>query len=181
MAEPLHGIMAAFDGDTAIVAAARALHERGYRRLDAFVPRPIPALEELLVLDRSKLSRPVFLAAVSGGLGALALQWFCNGWDYPLNVGGRPPLSLPAFIPIAFELTVLSGAVTAFVGVLYQMGLPRLYQPVFEVPGIERASDDQFWLYIAKADPAFDVDRVTSLLTDHGCVTWTWAPEEAAP
>lgn len=174
------GLLAPFASSQAITEAARALHAQGYRTLDAFVPRPVEALEEVIAPERSSLPRPVLIAAVLGALTGLGVQWFCNAWDYPLNVGGRPPFSLPAFIPIMFEAMVLFGALTAFFGVLYRMGLPRLYHPVFEVPGFERASIDQFWLYIAANDPQFQAGPVESLLREHGALSVHWTPPAAA-
>lgn len=176
------GLLAAFASDGAIVAAAQALHAQGLRALDAFVPRPVEALEEVIAPERSGLPRSVLVGALLGALTGLGVQWFCNTWDYPLNVGGRPPFSLPAFIPIVFEFMVLFGALTAFFGVLRRMRLPQLYHPVFEVEGFERASLDQFWLYVGADDPQFQLGAVEALLRDHGALSVRWTPvTEAAP
>ena len=175
MREP-RGLLAPFETAHAITAAARALHAQGYRDLDAFVPRPVEELEEVIAPERSTLPRGVLIAAVLGALTGLGVQWFCNTWDYPLNVGGRPPFSLPAFIPITFEAMVLFGSVTAFFSVLYRMGLPRLYHPVFEVPGFERASIDQFWLYVGADDAQFQAGPVESLLREHGALAVSFMP-----
>jgi len=156
-----------------LVAVVEALTARGYHELDAFVPRPVEALERLLAPRRSRLPRAVLALAVCGAVTALGVQWFCNAWDYPLNVAGRPPFSLPAFIPITFEMMVLFGSVTAFIGVLYQMRLPHLTHTMFEVPGFERASADRFWLYVG-ADKAFVADAVESLLREHDCSGTHW-------
>ena len=178
-ARELKGILAAFNSDQEIVAAARAVHERGVRDLDAFLPRPIDALEELVAPQRSSLPRPVLLAAIIGALTGLGAQWFCNTWDMPLNVGGRPPFSLPAFIPITFEMTVLFGSITAFVSGLLRMGLPHLSHPVFETAGFESASIDQFWLYIGAGDEHFEAAPLTQLLRDQGAVEVHWTPSAA--
>jgi hypothetical protein len=178
-ARELHGWLAAFPSDSAILAAARAIHERGLRDVDAFLPRPIEALEELLTPERSGLPRPVLIAAAIGAITGLGVQWFCNTWDLPLNVGGRPPFSLPAFIPITFEITVLFGAVTAFFSALLRMGLPHLSHPVFETEGFERASIDHFWLYVGADDQKFEADPVAQLLRDHGALAVRWTPTAA--
>jgi hypothetical protein len=178
-ARELHGWLATFDSDQEIVAAARAIHERGVRDVDAFLPRPIEALEELLTPQRSSLPGPVLVAALIGAITGLGVQWFCNAWDLPLNVGGRPPFSLPAFIPITFEITVLFGAVTAFVSALRRMGLPHLAHPVFETEGFERASIDQFWLYVGASDQKFDADPIAHLLREHGARAVRWTPPAA--
>jgi hypothetical protein len=179
-ARELHGWLAPFASDQSIVAAARALHERGLRDLDAFLPRPIEALEELIAPQRSSLPRPVLVATIVGALSGLGLQWFCNSWDLPLNVGGRPPFSLPAFIPITFELSVLFGAVTAFFGVMRRMGLPHLSHPVFEAEGFERASIDQFWLYVSANDQRFEAEPIAQLLREHGALGVRWTPSPSS-
>jgi hypothetical protein len=173
-------LLAPFATAQAIVEAAHALHARGYRELDAFVPRPVEELEALIAPVRSSLRRSVFAASVLGALTGLGVQWFCNAWDYPLNVGGRPPFSLPAFIPIAFEATVLFGAAAAFFGVLHRMGLPRLSHPLFEVAGFERASIDQYWLYVGANDAQFQAGPVEDLLREHGALAVSWTPATTA-
>lgn len=161
-------LLAEFAGEAEIVQAARALREQGYRELDAITPRPIQALQELLAPVRSTLPRSVLVAGILGGITALGVQWFCNAWDYPLNVGGRPPFSLPAFIPITFEITVLFAGLTAFFGVLHRMRLPQLAHPVFDAPGIESASIDHFWLVVDASDAHFDAAETERALLELG-------------
>jgi hypothetical protein len=165
------GVLAEFASGDAIVAAAEALRERGFRELDAFTPRPIEALEDAIAPGRSTLPRTVFIAGALGAAVGLGTQWFCNTWDMPLNVGGRPPFSLPAFIPITFELMVLFAAVAAFFGVLSRAGLPHLTHPVFDVAAFARASDDRFWLFVSRDDACYRVDETERLLHELGCVT----------
>jgi hypothetical protein len=181
MPEPLRGVVAEFGSGDAIVSATRALVEAGYRELDAFVPRPIEELSDLITPQRSTLPRTVFFGGVLGALAGLGTEWFCNTWDSPLNVGGRPPFSLPAFIPIMFEVTVLFGSVTAFFAVMYRMRLPRLADPVFEVPGFTSASIDHFWLYVSAADPRWRAQELEQQLTEHGCIGVHWTRHELQP
>lgn len=173
------GLVAPFADADAIVQAARALRGEGYRELDAFVPRPVEELEDVIAPARSTLPRVVLLGSVIGALSGIGVQWFCNAWDYPLNVGGRSLFSLPAFIPITFEATVLFGSLTAFFAVMIRMGLPRLYHPLFEIPGFERVSIDQFWLFVSASDPKFQAGPVESLLRDHGALEVRWTPISA--
>ena len=113
--------------------------------------------------QRSTLPRTVLIAGLLGALAGLGVQWYFNAWDYPINVGGRPPFSLPAFIPITFELMVLFAAVATFFDVLRRMHLPRLAHPVFGIPGIASASIDRFWLLVL-ADGRHPDDATTERL-----------------
>jgi hypothetical protein len=127
------------------------LRDLGLSRFDAFTPYEVEGLQELLGVRRSRLPWIVLGAALAGGGGAYLLEWWINVVSYPLDIGGRPLHSAPAFIPITFECGVLLSALTAFFGVLAWMGYPRLYHPVFEAPGFRRASIDRFWISIEMA------------------------------
>jgi hypothetical protein len=173
------GLMVEFDSDVTIVAAAKALTELGFRKLDGFTPRPIEALQNLLVPERSTLPRSVLTGGVIGALTGLGTQWFCNSWDYPLNVGGRPAFSLPAFVPITFEIMVLFAALTAFFGALHRARLPNLTHPVFGIPSFESASIDRFWLFVGVDDEHYRNGETEQLLRDAGCVSIIAAPSTA--
>jgi hypothetical protein len=136
------------DSADAVVAAARRLRAMGYTALEAYTPFPIPELDEVLHIPRTKLPWLALAGGASGGAGALFLQWWTNAYDYPLDVGGRPPNSIPTDIPITFELTVLFTALTAFGAALLLSGLPRLHHRVFEIDGFERTTIDRFWIVV---------------------------------
>jgi hypothetical protein len=130
---------------------------------------------------RSWLSWIVLAAGLTFGGAAYLLQWWINVIDYPLNIGGRPYHSAPAFIPITFEMAVLFGGAAALISAIVLGGLPRLWHPVFEVDGFERASIDRFWVAVGAGDPALDRARVTAALNSAGAlrVVWLSAPEAA--
>ncbi|HKP60533.1 MAG TPA: DUF3341 domain-containing protein [Polyangiales bacterium] len=172
-------MLAEFSTEQAIVAATRALRERGYSALDTVTPRPIEELQQLIAPERSTLPRTVFIAGLLGAITGLGVQWFCNTWDYPLNVGGRPAFSLPAFIPITFEIMVLFAGLAAFFGVLHRMHLPRLAHPQFDAPGIESASIDRFWLVVE--DTGFDRQETERLLVELGGERVATVAEGAKP
>jgi Alternative complex III, ActD subunit len=181
MAElPPHGLIAELASDDDLLRAARAMAARGYTRMDAFGPRPIEALQELIAPERSTLPRSVLIGGVLGALTGLGVQWFCNAYDFPLNVGGRPPFSLPAFIPITFELMVLFAAIVAFAGSIVRGKLPWLSHAMFGVPGFERASIDRFWLFIAADDPLYVAEQTREALSRLGALRVTPVPPEPA-
>ncbi len=150
------GLVAEFVTPEAMIAAARALREKGYRRLDTFSPYPVHGAERALGLRRSRLGWILFPIGFAGaGLGYL-VQLYCNGYDYPLDVGGRPLNSAPAYIPITFESGVLATSLAGFLVFLILTRLPELWAPVFDVEGFERASIDRFWVGVDVRDPMYN-------------------------
>ncbi len=165
------GIVAAFETPEALLHALRELRRRGYRRLDAFTPHPVKGIEEAMGLRRSMLTWYVFPVGIFGAAFAYLVQLYCNAYDSPLNVGGRPLNSAPAFIPITFESGVLAASLGGCFVFLLLTGLPRLYTPVADVDGFERASIDRFFAGVDDRDPQFDVDELDRLLRDLGAVS----------
>jgi|HubBroStandDraft_6_1064221.scaffolds.fasta_scaffold995436_2 hypothetical protein len=165
------GIMAEFLTPEEMVAAIHALRRRGYGRLDAFSPYPVKGAEQALGLPRSRLSFIVFPFAMLGAALAYLLQWFCNAYDYPINVGGRPPNSPPAFIPITFEMGVLSASISGVIVFLVLSNLPELHAPVFDVEGFGRASIDRFWVGIDDRDPQYNEVQIERDLRDLGAAS----------
>ncbi|MBX3206305.1 MAG: DUF3341 domain-containing protein [Labilithrix sp.] len=159
-------IIAELDSPERAVQAARSVRALGYRRVEAFTPFPIPELEDVLGVRRTRLPYLVFFAGLSGAALALLVQWWTNAVDYPIDVGGRPKSSLPTDMLIVFETTVLLAALTAFAAVLVGSRLPRLHDPLFDLPGFERTSLDRFWILIGDAydDDADVLDEALDLL-----------------
>jgi hypothetical protein len=153
--KPTTAAMAEFETADAMVAAVKRLQAAGYTTLDMYTPYPIHGSDELLKLKRSPVPYIVFTAGMCGAAGAYGLQWFLNAFLYPLNVGGRPPHAGPAFIIVTFEMGVLFAALTAFAIVFVLAGLPRLWHPIFEIEGFERASIDRFWISVESDDPKY--------------------------
>jgi len=150
-----HGLLAEFPTPAALLHAARAAHEAGFRRLEAYSPMPVEGLVEALGSTDGGLPRLALVGGIVGGVLTFALQWVSVTIDYPLNVGGRTP-AWPGLIPATFEMTVLGAALAVFFGVLLRSGLPRLYHPVFNDVGFAAASSDGFFLCIDAADPLYD-------------------------
>jgi hypothetical protein len=153
---PLYGLMAEFDSPADLLEAAGRAYEEGYRRMDAYTPFPVHGLAEALGFRRTWLPLLVFFGGIAGCVGGYGLQYWISAIDYPLNIGGRPLNSWPAFIPVTFELTILVAALATVLGMLALNGLPMPYHPVFNVPEFELASRNRFFLCIESTDPKFD-------------------------
>jgi hypothetical protein len=150
-----YGVMAAFDDAKALVAATRAARDAGYTQIDAYSPFPIEGLHEAVGFHSTRLPAIVLGGGIIGGLSGFGMQYYAQVIHYPLNIGGKPLNSWPAWIPITFEMTILFATFAAVLGMIALNGLPQLYHPVFNVSRFSAASRDQFFLVIESADPKF--------------------------
>jgi hypothetical protein len=166
MNEDLYGLLAEFDSATELVDAAAAVRDAGYTKTDVFSPFPIHGVDEALGVKRSILPYLCFAGGITGLLSGVALQYFVHVIDYPIIVGGRPHLSLPAMVPPAYELTILFTAFTAVFGMLFLNGLPRPYHPVFNVPRFALATREKFFLLIESSDELFDYDETRRFMEE---------------
>jgi hypothetical protein len=163
-----HGLMAEFEDPNTLVAAAHRAYHEGYRRMDAYTPFPIEELHEALGLHHTRLPLIVLIGGLIGGIGGYSLQYWVSAVAYPMNVGGRPLHSWPAFIPITFECTILAAALSAVLGMLALNRLPMPYHPVFNVPRFALASRNRFFLCIETGDPKFDHEATRAFLETLG-------------
>jgi Protein of unknown function (DUF3341) len=164
----IYGLMAEFEAPEALLEAARRAYVTGYRHMDAYSPFPVEGLAAAIGFQRTRLPLVVLLGGIIGGVGGFLLQYYAAVIDYPLNVGGRPLNSWPAFIPVTFELTILVAALFAVLGMLALNGLPMPYHPVFNVPRFALASRDHFFLCIETRDHLFDRQRTQQFLESLG-------------
>jgi len=151
--------MAEFDSTTELVAAAEKVRDAGFTKTDAFSPFPIHEIDKALGIKRTILPYLVFTGGIIGMLSGFGLQYFTHVIDYPIIVGGRPFFSLPAFVPPAYELTILLASFTAMLGMLLLNGLPKPYHPVFNVPRFNLAMREKFFLLIETRDPKFEYEE----------------------
>jgi hypothetical protein len=169
----IYGLMAEFDTPDALLAAVRKARSAGYRRMDAYTPFPIEGLDEAMALPPSPLPWIMLAGAIAGALTGYFMQVISTTVAMTLNIGGRPLLSWPAYIPITFELMVLFGAFAGLGGLFFLDGLPQPYHPVFNVPGFERASEDRYFLAVEGRDLLFDRISTRQFLQDIGSIKVT--------
>lgn len=165
----LYGLMAEFGDATALMSAAGRVYREGYRKMDAFTPVPIHGLAEAMGQDDRRLSKIVLAGGIVGGLGGYSLAYWASAIAYPLNIGGRPLHSWPAFIVPAYETTILLASISAVVGMLFLCGLPMPYHPVFNVKRFrDHATSDGLFLVVEADDPKFDRTATRRLLESLG-------------
>jgi len=165
---PPYGVMAEFATPAELLRAAGRLRARGYTKIEAYSPFPIHGLDTALGHGGSKVPWIVLCGAVVGASSGLALQWWTSAVSYPIRVGGKPFFSVPAFVPITFELGVLFSAFAALLGMLALNRLPQPYHPVFNHSRFHRVTDDRFFLAVEAGDPMFNVERAEHDLSDAG-------------
>ena len=161
--------MAEFEDPTALVEATRRTYDEGYRVFDSYSPFPIHETFAAMHIEDRRVPLFVLGGGIAGMLTGLALQAWVSAVAYPLNVGGRPYLSWPMFIPVTFELTILFASFAAVFGMFILNGLPMPYHPVFNVARFaEHASQDRFFLAIEATDPKFNYQATRAFLQGLG-------------
>jgi hypothetical protein len=172
-------ILAEYTEVDALLSACRKARQAGYREVDTYSPYPLHGVDEALGWKPSRVPFIALAGMIAGGVGGFSMQYFLNAVDYPLNVGNRLLNSVPAWIPITFETTVLFTGVIMFLGLLALMGLPRPHHPVFESDAFQRsASTHAYWISVTV--PTSDRDQeIADTLRSAGARTVEVVKEEA--
>ncbi len=165
-AKKIGGIAGIFLSEDVVVNAARKVRESGFTKFDAISPYPIHAMEEACGIKRSPIPYVTFGAGVIGLLAGLSLTYYTSVVDWAINIGGKPMFSLPAFIPIVFELTVLFAALSSVGAFFYLCGMPK-----GDVPTIDPdLTCHKFAIFIPENEVGYNSERVELLLKDLGAV-----------
>jgi hypothetical protein len=164
----VYGLMAEFDSVNSLMDAANRTREAGYKRIDAYSPFPVEGLAEAIGFHHDEVPMAVLIGALLGGMGGYLLQYWISVVSYPVNVGGKPYHSWPAFIVPTFEMTILFAGIFAVFGMLALNGLPMPYHPVFNVPRFAFATKDRFFLIVFSSDPKYNPTEVRRFLEGLG-------------
>lgn len=168
----LFGIIATFQDPRTITRAAAILRQSGFENLEAYTPHPMESLSGIIrPARRSILPLIMFLAAIAGAALGYWIQYWGEALSYPLNVGGRPFNSWPAFTVSAFELMLLCAVTAGFIGFLVASRLTLLYHPLFNAETFQHASRDRFILCIENKDQRFDAESLRQTFEQLGAVT----------
>jgi Protein of unknown function (DUF3341) len=163
-----YGVMAEFDSAQGIVEAARRTMAAGFTKVEAYTPVPIEELNDIIHKKRTILPTISLLGGLTGMATGFALQYWASVIEYPMNIGGRPFASWPAFVIPSYELTILFSALATTAGMIALNGLPQPYHPVFNTPRFSLASSDKFFLVIEADDTKYDGHSTSRFLHDLG-------------
>src|SRR3954470_20611861 len=155
----LYGILAEYDTPGELVAAAKKVRDAGYTEFDCYSPFPVHGIDEAMGIKRTILPVLIFGGGLAGSAGGLLLQWWCNAYNWPWNVSGKPVWSIPANVPIAYETTILASVLTTFFGMWMLNKLPQVWHPFFKLDRFRKVTDDGFMLGIEATDKRFDGAR----------------------
>lgn len=164
----LLGFLVEFSDTHSLYHACEKMRDSGYKHWDAHTPYPVHGLNDAMGLKPTRLPYIVLGGGLTGLCLALLMQWWMNAVDYPYLISGKPYFSLPANIPVVFELTVLLSAFGAFFGMLALNRLPRYHHPVFHSERMARATNDGYFISIEASDPQFDPERTRQLAESLG-------------
>jgi hypothetical protein len=166
LAKPLRGVLALYDNPDALLHAAAQAREHGYEGVDAYTPYPVHGLSEAMGIKKSWVPYVTLVMGLTGAALGLLFEIWTSAIDWPLNVGGKPFVSLPAFIPVMFEAGVLIGGTTTLFALFLACGLPNLKAPILD----RNITNDRFALYVPDSGPEWNEERAVRFLNATGPV-----------
>jgi hypothetical protein len=166
----IYGLGAQFDSAAALMKAAEKIRDAGFSKWDVHTPFPVHGMDRAMGLGKSWLSAPVLIGGVTGTLTAVLLTCIPSFGLYPMIVDGKPYTwpTVPAFVPIFFELTVLFSAFSTVFALLIMNQLPKWYHPVFNWERFAKVTDDGFFIVIEARDAKFSETKTRALLEEIG-------------
>ena len=164
----VYGLVAEFADPGALLHAAEKVRDAGYSKFDCHSPFPVHGMDKAMGLGPSNLGWIVLGGGLSGALLGIGLQGWSSAIEYPLVISGKELFSFPAFVPIAFELTILFSAFAAVFGMFGLIKLPMLFHNLFYVKRFKKASDDGFFLHIESTDAKFHESETKNFLSSIG-------------
>jgi mono/diheme cytochrome c family protein len=160
----LYGLVAKFSSAEALKDAARLVNQSGYTKFECYSPHAVHGIDTAMGTPFSPIPWYVLGGGLTGLGGAILMQWWMNAWDYPYMESGKPYWSLPANIPIAFELTVLISGITCFVAMIVLNKLFGYYSPLNKNKIMQHVTNDTYALVIEGDDPQFRLQATSDLL-----------------
>jgi hypothetical protein len=170
-APKLYGAIASFATADQLIAATRKAKAEGYYYMDTHTPYPVAETADALGFPKSEMGAVMFIGGLVGACAGFLMQYWDNAYGYSLNIGGRPYFSWPSFIPITFEMMVLTASLSGLFGLMAICGLPQLNHPLFNSPAFDRFSRDRFILSVEAIDPKFDLVQTIAFLQTLGAET----------
>ncbi|HMO37526.1 MAG TPA: DUF3341 domain-containing protein, partial [Gemmatales bacterium] len=164
----LHSLVAEFSDPHVFCEAARKVQEAGYTQYECYSPHPVHGIDQAMKTPYSPIPWLVLGGGLTGLIAAISMQAWMNGVDYPYIISGKPFFSVPAWLPVNFELTVLLAGITAFVGMIGLNKLFVYYHPLDKTKTMKRVTNDRYALVIEANDPNFRLQGTTELLMSAG-------------
>jgi hypothetical protein len=173
----VYGLLAQFDTAEKMVDATRKASGAGYTCMDCFSPYPVGGAADAMNFKTSEMGPVMFIGGLIGATAGFLMQYWLGAYQFPVDIGGRPFMSWPSFIPITFEMMVLTASLSGVFGLIAVCGLPQLYHPLFNVPSFARASGDRFFLCIEAIDPKFDLNATREFMNEMESLEVAEVPE----
>lgn len=174
----IYGLLAEYNTADDLIAGITKVKEAGYTKLDGYSPYPVAGVADALGFKYSEMATIMLCGGVIGAVIGFVMQSYLSAFEYPLNIGGKPLISWPSFIPITFETGILTCALTGVFGLFAICGLPRLHHPLFNVPQFAAASRDKFFMAVEATDPKFDLAATRTLMESTTPVSLAEVPHE---